>query len=68
MKKDDFLKSFINDLQNTVGPLYYEEEDLNEEVVRLELEDVPYVMVELETSLNYIDKRTVVWYNLHTDA
>ena len=62
MKKDDFLKSFINDLQDTVGPLYYEEEDLNEDVVRLELEDVPYVMVELETSLNYMNIYRVFSY------
>ena len=62
LKKNDFLKSFINDLQNTVGSLYYEEEDLNGEVVRLELEDIPYVMVEIETSLNYMNIYRVFSY------
>ena len=69
MKIEGFLKLFIDGMASEVGSLYYDD-DINddEDVLRLDLEDYPGVVVEVDTLLEYMDiYRIFPYYDYHKD-
>lgn len=67
MKIDGFLKLFIDNLESITGPLYYEDEiEEGQDVIRLELEDYPYVVFEVDLLLEYMNMYQVFSYTEYT--
>ena len=63
MNIEGFLKLFVDDLSSEVGPLYYDNEiDISEDSIKLQVEDCPEVMVEVDTLLDHMDVYCVFPY------
>lgn len=59
-----FLKLFIDDLEKAVGSLYYDDDDFFDDPVRLESEDLPDIVFEVDPTLEYMNVyRVFSYYN-----
>ncbi len=69
MKIHGFLQLFIDDLEAKVGSLYYEDDiGENDDKIRLELEDHPNIVVEVDTLLESMDVYCgFSYYDYHKD-
>lgn len=59
---EGFLKLFIDDLEKVVGSLYYDDDDLFDDPVRLESEDLPDIVFEVSPTLEYMNVYRVFSY------
>lgn len=60
---EGFLKLFIDDLESKVGSLYYDEDfDISDDGIRLELEEYPGIVVEVDILLDHMDIYQVFSY------
>ena len=62
LKIESFLKLFIDDLEKAVGPLYYDDDNAFDDPVRLELEDIPNIIIEVAPTLEYMNVYRVFSY------
>jgi len=54
LKIERSLQQFINDLEEAIGSLYYDEENISDDALRLELEDYPGIVIDIDPFLEYM--------------
>ena len=59
---ESLLKSFIDDLEKTVGSLYYDDDAFFDDPVKLESEDLPNIVFEVDPTLEYMNVYRVFSY------
>ncbi len=55
MEINGFVKLFIDSIESANISISYEDLDTEDNVIRIELEDLPFCTVEISTTLDYMD-------------